>query len=159
MKRKTLKVKGFTLVELIVVMIILAILAALLVPSMTGYIEKASESAAIVETRGVVEAAQAYASEVYALGSVKVNVEYGGSMHTIYLTRSTAGANSAKFYNTTVTTGGQPRTCETMKALAEVEGTINSIKINDRGQISELVYTAKNNVKIKFTREDGYVKV
>ena len=33
--------KGFTLVELIVVLVILAILAALLVPALTGYIDKA----------------------------------------------------------------------------------------------------------------------
>lgn len=35
--------KGFTLVELIVVLVILAILAALLVPALTGYIDKAKE--------------------------------------------------------------------------------------------------------------------
>ena len=32
--------KGFTLVELIVVLVILAILAALLIPALTGYIDK-----------------------------------------------------------------------------------------------------------------------
>lgn len=36
--------KGFTLVELIVVLVILAILAALLIPALTGYIDKAKES-------------------------------------------------------------------------------------------------------------------
>lgn len=35
--------KGFTLVELIVVLVILAILAALLVPALTGYIDKANK--------------------------------------------------------------------------------------------------------------------
>lgn len=35
------KKHGFTLVELIVVLSILAILATLLIPSLTGYIEKA----------------------------------------------------------------------------------------------------------------------
>ena len=34
--------KGFTLVELIVVLVILAILAALLIPALTGYIDKAN---------------------------------------------------------------------------------------------------------------------
>ena len=33
--------KGFTLVELIVVLVILAILAAILVPALLGYIDKA----------------------------------------------------------------------------------------------------------------------
>ena len=36
--------KGFTLVELIVVLVILAILAALLVPALTGYIDKARKA-------------------------------------------------------------------------------------------------------------------
>ena len=35
------KKRGFTLVELIVVLVILAILAALLIPALTGYIDKA----------------------------------------------------------------------------------------------------------------------
>ena len=38
--------KGFTLVELIVVLVILAILAALLVPALTGYIDKANREQA-----------------------------------------------------------------------------------------------------------------
>ena len=41
--------KGFTLVELIVVLVILAILAALLVPALTGYIDKAREQSLISE--------------------------------------------------------------------------------------------------------------
>ena len=38
------KKNGFTLVELIVVLVILAVLAALLVPALTGYIDKAAKS-------------------------------------------------------------------------------------------------------------------
>ena len=57
--------KGFTLVELIVVLVILAILAALLVPALTGYIDKAKEKKVIAETRMVVMAVQTVASEVY----------------------------------------------------------------------------------------------
>lgn len=59
------KNKGFTLVELIVVLVILAILAALLVPALTGYIDKAKEKKVIAETRMVVMAVQTVASEAY----------------------------------------------------------------------------------------------
>ena len=48
------KNKGFTLVELIVVLVILAILAALLIPALTGYIDKAKEKKIVAETRMVV---------------------------------------------------------------------------------------------------------
>jgi type IV pilus assembly protein PilA len=55
--------KGFTLVELIVVLVILAILAAVLVPALTGYIDRAKEKSIVAETRQVVMAAQTLADE------------------------------------------------------------------------------------------------
>lgn len=58
--------KGFTLVELIVVLVILAILAALLIPALTGYIDKANEEKVVSETRMVVMAAQTEGSEAYS---------------------------------------------------------------------------------------------
>ena len=61
--------KGFTLVELIVVLVILAILAALLVPALTGYIDKANNEKIIATTRQVVVAAQTEASEAYGKNS------------------------------------------------------------------------------------------
>jgi len=42
------KKHGFTLVELIVVLSILAILATLLIPSLTGYIEKAKNAGCFI---------------------------------------------------------------------------------------------------------------
>ena len=57
--------KGFTLVELIVVLVILAILAALLIPALTGYIDKANKEKVTAECRMVVMAAQTEASEQY----------------------------------------------------------------------------------------------
>lgn len=64
-KRRSKK-GGFTLVELIVVLVILAILAALLIPALTGYIDKAKDKNVIAETRQIVMAAQTVADESYA---------------------------------------------------------------------------------------------
>lgn len=58
--------KGFTLVELIVVLVILAILAALLIPALTGYIDKAKEKDLIAKTRQIVMASQTLLDEAYA---------------------------------------------------------------------------------------------
>lgn len=64
-KRRSKK-GGFTLVELIVVLVILAILAALLIPALTGYIDKAKNKKIVAETRQVVMAAQTLYDEAYA---------------------------------------------------------------------------------------------
>lgn len=66
---------GFTLVELIVVLVILAILAALLIPALTGYIDKANQKKAQAETRMVVMATQTLLSEKY--GENKTFVDTG----------------------------------------------------------------------------------
>lgn len=66
MAKKNTK-RGFTLVELIVVLVILAILAALLIPALTGYIDKARKNQVVAETRMLTQAVQTEMSTVYAL--------------------------------------------------------------------------------------------
>lgn len=112
--------KGFTLVELIVVLVILAILAALLVPALTGYIDKAKNQSIIAETRQVVMAAQTLADEAYGKKDVGATITAGAS-----------GDVTIKF--------------EDVKTLAEVSGTINSITFDstNKSKIATLSYTAK----------------
>lgn len=59
--------KGFTLVELIVVLVILAILSAVLVPVLTGYIEQARSKKDLRNAKALMEATQAAFVELYAL--------------------------------------------------------------------------------------------
>ena len=63
---KNNKRRGFTLVELIVVLVILAILAALLIPALTGYIDKTKKNQVIAETRMLTQAAQTELVSLYA---------------------------------------------------------------------------------------------
>ena len=69
--------KGFTLVELIVVLVILSVLAAMLAPTMTGYIDKAKEKKVEAKLHQVVVAAQALVDEVYALGGEYTDIKLG----------------------------------------------------------------------------------
>ena len=107
--------KGFTLVELIVVLVIIAILAAMLIPAMTGYINKAKEKSITSETRQAVMAAQTLVDEKYATKKKKK------------ITVSDAETSSVKF--------------DDIKKLAEVKGTISKVTVDGDGKVTELVYS------------------
>ena len=128
-KLKDNKKKGFTLVELIVVLVILAILAALLIPALTGYINKAKEKSIVAETRQVVMAAQTIADEQYGTISLK-----GAGSVTITLGTET-GTTDDKTSTSTITIAAKD-----IAELAEVsEGNINTVKGKD-GKITKVVY-------------------
>lgn len=64
---------GFTLVEMIVVMLILTLLAAILIPGLMGWIDEAKGKQYVLSARSVYMAVQAIESEKYAAwdGTVK----------------------------------------------------------------------------------------
>lgn len=67
------KSTGYTLVELIVTLVIVAVLMALAFPALTGYIDKARSAAVIAEARGVLTASQATVTETYAQGGLTMD--------------------------------------------------------------------------------------
>ena len=107
--------KGFTLVELIVVLVIIAILAAMLIPAMTGYINKAKEKSITSETRQAVMAAQTLVDEKYATNQ-ETQITVGG-----------VETSSVKFAD--------------IEKLAEVKGKISKVTVDDDGKVTELVYS------------------
>ena len=121
--------KGFTLVELIVVLVILAILAALLVPALTGYIDKARNKQIIAETRSAVMAAQTLVDEAYAKSSQAVKET------------ETADDTNAK-----VVVGDKEVTYKAIAELAELpvddsgKTQITGVKIDGKGKVTDLVY-------------------
>ena len=131
-KRRSKK-GGFTLVELIVVLVILAILAALLIPALTGYIDKGKQKQIIAETRQVVMAAQTLVDEAYGTKNVGATITVSS------------------------TTDATVKIDDVAK-LAEVKGTINSVTVGKIGdvpnKITKVEYT-NNGKKCTFTASDS----
>lgn len=69
--------KGFTMIEMIVVLVIIAILAAAAIPTMIGYVNRARESGLISEARIGFVAAQSVATERKAMAT-STSVNYSG---------------------------------------------------------------------------------
>lgn len=141
MKYSKSKKSGFTLVELIVVLTILAILAALLIPALTGYIEKAKKNKVIAETRMLHEAVQTVTSELYA-GSAQWKVSKGGSAtlasssgNPVKASSALAGVNLKDCYNEVVKLSEVP-------SLQDGSGHFFAI-INGNGKVHSIIYTAR----------------
>lgn len=83
LKRTPRSRDGFTLVELIVVLVILGVLATFAVPALTGYIDSAKEKQAVSEAQACVMTATRQGAQNYALvqnASVAGNAENAAAL-------------------------------------------------------------------------------
>ena len=154
---KKQKQKGFTLVELIVVLVILSILAALLVPSLTGYIEKTHKTKVLAETRMVHTAVQTTVSEYYGTDKWAKYGEYLGpdseALSKYYLADKKAD---------TTTQDGQEKKAryEEIVKLAEVSENKCSFMgyFTEDGKVQLIIYKdGKGYVGIYFGETNEYI--
>lgn len=89
--------KGFTLVELIVVIAILGILAALVVPSVSGYIQKAQDATNEANAEMLYAAAQLYVTDQEVAGNNVTGEIAVATLHSAgYLQKPFAGGGTVK---------------------------------------------------------------
>lgn len=156
---------GFTLVELIVVLVILGVLAAFAVPALTGYIDSAKEKQAVSEAQACVMTATRQGAQKYALvqnASVAGNAEnaaaltnWAGTLTNEVPTVTggdvalTEGSGQYLLHVNDPPEGSTATT--TIAADAGVKGTVQGMTCNASGQVLYLVYTSADGIQVVYT--------
>lgn len=164
LKRPLRSRRGFTLVELVVVLVIAGITASFAVPALTGYIDNAKEKQAVSETQACVETATRIAAQKYALVQ---NASITGKSDGADALKSWAGELKNEAPTVTgdvaLTEGsGQyllhvenaPKGSKTPDGLASqagVSGTVQWMTCNTSGQVLYLVYTSADGIQVVYT--------
>ena len=156
---------GFTLVELIVVLVILGVLAAFAVPALTGYIDSAKEKQAVSEAQACVMTATRQGAQNYALVQ---NASVAGNAENAAALTNWAGPLEA---NAPEVTGGKVALTEgsgqyllhvesapngskkpdNLASQAGVSGTVQWMTCNASGQVLYLVYTSADGIQVVYT--------
>lgn len=156
---------GFTLVELIVVLVILGVLATFAVPALTGYIDSAKEKQAVSEAQACVMTATRQGAQNYALvqnASVAGNAENAAAL-TNWAGTLTNEVPTVTGGDVALTEGsGQyllhvnnpPAGSITPVGIssdAGVKGTVQGMTCNAGGQVLYLVYTSADGIQVVYT--------
>lgn len=164
LKRTLRSRRGFTLVELVVVLVIAGITASFAVPALTGYIDNAKEKQAVSETQACVETVTRIAAQKYALVQ---NASITGKSDGADALKSWAGdlKNEAPTVtgDVALTEGsGQyllhvenaptgSKTPDSLASQAGVSGTVQWMTCNASGQVLYLVYTSADGIQVVYT--------
>ena len=165
LKRTPRSRDGFTLVELIVVLVILGVLATFAVPALTGYIDSAKEKQAVSEAQACVMTATRQGAQNYALvqnASVAGNAENAAAL-TNWAGTLTNEVPTVTGGDVALTEGsGQyllhvnnpPAGSITPVGIssdAGVKGTVQGMTCNAGGQVLYLVYTSADGIQVVYT--------
>lgn len=156
---------GFTLVELIVVLVILGVLATFAVPALTGYIDSAKEKQAVSETQACVMTATRQGAQNYALvqnASVAGNAENAAAL-TNWAGTLTNEAPTVTGGDVALTEGSGQYLLHVnnppagnikpvgISSDAGVKGTVQGMTCNASGQVLYLVYTSADGIQVVYT--------